>query len=54
MSKKLKVYKLKDTLPYNLKNEKALSNYVSELADNMSACKDKFIALAIKITSCIL
>lgn len=49
MSKKLKAYKLKDTLPYNLKNEKALSNYVSELADNMSACKDKFIALAVSV-----
>ena len=49
MSKKLKAYKLNDTLPYNFKNEKAFSNYVSELAEDMSNYKDKFISLAISV-----
>lgn len=49
MSKKLKAYKLIDTLPYNFKSEKAFNNYVSELADEMSNYKDKFVSLAISV-----
>lgn len=49
MSKKLISYRLKDTLPYNFKDEEMFNDYMSELADKVTTCKEKFTSLAISV-----
>lgn len=49
MAKKSNAYRLRDTLPYNFNGDDGFGDYMSELAETMSSCKDKFTSLAVSV-----